>query len=362
MGKYKIIGWDIGGANIKATKIVYNQKNNKIESVLSISKYFAMWDKNQNPLEVIAEIYQNFNEADYFAITMTAELADRFSTKIEGVNYIIDLFKDNFADKKLYFYNNQAKFLRVEELENNIEKSISLAAANWTASASFAAEFKKDFILFDMGSSTIDLIPVRNNKIAALGFTDVERLKQGELIYHGFLRSNLSNLSKEIPYQGQLVAVINEYFATTADLHLLKNIINSAEYTVEPADSGQKSKEAAAARIARMISLDLNSISESQLNLIVDYIYNQEISLIYNKLLQLYSRDYLNLQIPLLINSEAAYFKDDLKMRSDFKFLELSNLIPVLTNNILTTTSAASLLLKKIIGKDLVELMGLNNE
>ncbi|MGM0498758.1 MAG: hydantoinase/oxoprolinase family protein [Bacillota bacterium] len=362
MGKYKIIGWDIGGANIKATKIVYNQKNNKIESVLSISKYFAMWDKNQNPLEVIAEIYQNFNEADYFAITMTAELADRFSTKIEGINYIIDLFKDNFADKKLYFYNNQAKFLRVEELENNIEKSISLAAANWAASASFAAEFKKDFILFDMGSSTIDLIPVRNNKIAALGFTDVERLKQGELIYHGFLRSNLSNLSKEIPYQGQLVAVINEYFATTADLHLLKNIINSAEYTVEPADSGQKSKEAAAARIARMISLDLNSISESQLNLIVDYIYNQEISLIYNKLLQLYSRDYLNLQIPLLINSEAAYFKDDLKMRSDFKFLELSNLIPVLTNNILTTTSAASLLLKKIIGKDLVELMGLNNE
>jgi len=362
MEKLKIIGWDIGGANIKATKIVYNQRQKKIESVLSTSKYFAMWDKNQNPLEVIAGIYQNFKEADYFAITMTAELADRFSTKIEGINFIIDLFKDNFEDKKIYFYNNQAEFLKVEELKNSIEKSMSLAAANWTASASFLAEFKKDFILFDMGSSTIDLIPVINNKIAALGTTDVERLKQGELIYHGFLRSNLSNLSSKLPYQGQMIDVINEYFAATADLHLLKDIITSAEYTIRPADGGLKSKMAAASRIARMISLDLNSITESQLNLIIDYIYNQEISLIYNKLLQLYSRASLNLQIPLLINSEAAHFKNDLKMRSNFKFLELAKLIPVLDNNILTTTSIASLLLKKIIGKDLVKLVRLNDE
>ncbi len=362
MEKHKIIGWDIGGANIKATKIVYNQKDKKIESILSTSKYFAMWDKNLNPLEVITEIYQNFKGADYFAITMTAELADRFSTKIEGINFIIDLFKNNFAEKKLYFYNNQAEFLEVGDLENSIENRMSLAAANWTASASFLAEFKKDFILFDMGSSTIDLIPVINNKIAVRGITDVERLKEGELVYHGFLRSNLSNLSSKLPYQGQMVDVINEYFAAAADLHLLKDIITSAEYTISPADSGLKNKKSAASRIARMISLDLNSISESQLSLIVDYIYDQEISLIYNKLLQLYSRSSLNLEIPLLINSEAAHFKNDLRKRSDFKFLELSMLIPVLANNILTTTSVASLLLKKIIGEALVNLVGINNE
>lgn len=362
MEKYKIIAWDIGGANIKATKIIYNHKNKKVESFLSTSRYFAMWDKSQNPLEVIEEIYQKLEGADYFAITMTAELADRFSTKIEGINFIIDLFKTNYAEKNLYFYNNQARFLKINELQKNMGKKMSLAAANWAASASFLAEFKKDFILFDMGSSTIDLIPVKNNKIRALGITDVERLKEGELIYHGFLRSNLSNLTKRLPYQGQMVDVINEYFAAAADLHLIKEIITPAEYTVKAPDGGQKNKRAAASRIARMISLDLDSISESQLDLIIDYIYNQEISLLYNKLLQLYSRPALNLEIPLLVNWEAAHFKNDLKMRSNFRFIELSKLIPALANNILTTTSAAFLLLKKIIGVDLVNIMGLNNE
>lgn len=362
MKKYKIIGWDIGGANIKATKIIYNQKNKKIEFVSSISKYFAMWDKTQNPKILIKEICNKLKGADLFAITMTAELADRFFLKIEGIKYIINLFKDNFAEKELYFYNNQGKFLTIKDLENDNKKVMSLAAANWAVSASFLAEFKKDFILFDMGSSTIDLIPVIDNKITALGNTDVERLRQGELIYHGFLRSNLSNLIKEIPYQGQMIDVINEYFATTADLHLLKEIITAAEYTVKAADEGKKNKMAAASRIARMISLDLNSISKKKLDLIVNYIYNQEISLIYNKLLQLYSRFNLNLQIPLLMNKNAFYFKDDLIKRMEFNFLELSNLFPILENNILTTISLSFLLLKKFIKEDLTDLVVLNDE
>lgn len=364
MGKIKIIGWDIGGANIKATKIIYNQAKRKVESIKSTSSFFAMWDKKQNPLTIIEEIYQKLDGADYFAITMTAELADRFSSKIEGINFIINLFRDNYVEQKLYFYNNQAQLINIKKLqsENNLEKLMSLAAANWSVSAAFAAEFKENFILFDLGSSTIDLIPVKNHKIAAAARTDVERLKAGELIYLGLLRSNLSNLVKKIPFQGQMVDVINEYFASTADLHLLKDVIGLDEYTVSPADNGKKTKKAAKARIARMISLDLNLISEANLMLIIDYIYEQELTLIYNKLMQLYSFVSPDFKLPLLINNKAALFKNDLEMRSNFKFQSLTELIPVLENNILTTTAAAFLLLKKLIDQDLSNLMGLKDE
>jgi len=356
MEKYKIIGWDIGGANIKATKIIYDQENQKLESIKSISKFFPMWDQRQNPKVILEEIYQNLAGADYFAVTMTAELADRFSTKIEGVNFIVDLFKNNFPNKKTFFYNNQAQLFNFIQLDNKSDRMLELAAANWAVSAAFTSEFKADFILFDLGSSTIDLIPVKNHQIAAHGRTDIERLKEGELIYLGLLRSNLSNLVESIPHQGKMVAVINEYFASTADLHLLLNIITTADYSVSPADNGNISKKAAAARIARMISLDLNSISVAQLKLIVDYIYNQEISLIYSKLLQLYSRVSPDYKIPLLMNREASLFENDLKKISSFKFIKLNDLIPIIEDNILTTTAAAFLLLKKLANLDLTKI------
>lgn len=356
MENYNIIGWDIGGANIKATKITYNQRKQKLESIKSVSQFFPMWDENQNPEPVVKEIYQKFAGADYFAVTMTAELADRFSTKIEGINYILDLFNNNFPNKKIFFCDNQARILEASELNNKSDKLLELAAANWAVSAAFTAEFKAGFVLFDLGSSTIDLIPVRNHKIKARGRTDVERLREGELIYLGLLRSNLSNLIKSVPYQGQMVDVINEYFASTADLHLLLDIISPADYSVSPADNGIKDKKGAAARIARMISLDLNSISAAQLQLIVDYIYNQEISLIYSKLLQLYSRVSPDYKIPLMMNREASLFENDLKKISDFKFIKLNNLIPIIEDNILTTTAAAFLLLKKLENLDLTKI------
>ena len=239
---------------------------------------------------------------------------------------------------------------------------MSLAAANWAVSAAFAAEFKEDFVLFDLGSSTIDLIPVKNKKIIALGSTDVQRLETGELIYLGLLRTNLSNLVDKVPFQGKMIAVINEYFASTADLHLLKGLIDTAAYSVSPADNGEKTIKAAKARIARMISLDLNLISDSELMLIVDYIYEQEIGLIYNKLLQLFSRFSSDFNLPLLMNNKAALLKKDLELRSKFSFQSLTELIPLLENNILTTTAAAFLLLKKIINQDLGILMGLKDE
>ncbi|OEG62665.1 MAG: H4MPT-linked C1 transfer pathway protein [Halanaerobium sp. MDAL1] len=378
MEKIKIIGWDIGGANIKATKIIYNKKTTELESIKSSSSFFAMWNRNKNPLELIESIYQNLGKVDYFAITMTAELADRFSSKIEGIIYFVNLFKNNYTQEKLYFYNNQAQALNLDNKviknqnknknqdpvkeQKNFEKLMSLAAANWAVSAAFAAEFKEDFVLFDLGSSTIDLIPVKNKKIIALGSTDVQRLETGELIYLGLLRTNLSNLVDKVPFQGKMIAVINEYFASTADLHLLKGLIDTAAYSVSPADNGEKTIKAAKARIARMISLDLNLISDSELMLIVDYIYEQEIGLIYNKLLQLFSRFSSDFNLPLLMNNKAALLKKDLELRSKFSFQSLTELIPLLENNILTTTAAAFLLLKKIINQDLGILMGLKDE
>lgn len=343
MDNYSITGWDIGGANIKAARINYNAAEDRIESIKSTSRFFPMWDKEKEPLSILEEINLELGESNIYGVTMTAELADRFESKIEGINYIINLFEKNYNDKEIYYYNYHGT---AEKKENIIDLD-KLAAANWAVSALFAAEYFDDFILFDIGSTSTDIIPVISKEIAAEGFTDLQRLHSGELIYLGYLRSSLSYLVKKIPYQGKMIDVINEYFANTADLHLLKGIINKKEYTIPAPDSGKKTKKTAAARIARLISLDLNISNLKEIKLAANYIYQKEIELIYDKLLQVYSRIDPELNLPLLANKGALKFAEDLKKKSSFNFIALEEEIAILENNILSATAAAFLLIKK---------------
>jgi hypothetical protein len=345
MDDFSITGWDIGGANIKAARINYNAAEGKIKSIKSSSRFFPMWNKEKDPLPVLEEINLELGKSSIYGVTMTAELADRFESKIEGINYIINLFEKNYNDKEIYYYNNNGA---AAEKENIIDLA-KIAAANWAVSALFAAQFFDDFILFDIGSTSTDIIPVISKKIAAEGFTDLERLHSGELIYLGYLRSSLSYLVKKIPYQGKMIDVINEYFANTADLHLLKGIINKNEYTIPTPNSGDKSKKAAAARIARLISLDLNLSNLKEIELAADYIYQKEIEVIYEKLLQVYSRIDPELNLPLLANRGALKFAEDLKKKSSFNFIALEDEIPILENNILSAAAAAFLLIKKVV-------------
>lgn len=341
MDDFSITGWDIGGANIKAARINYNTVEDKIESIKSISRFFPMWDKRGDPLPIIEEINLELGDSSFYGVTMTAELADRFESKIEGINYIINLFEKNYNDKEIFYYSNNGAPAKKENIID-LEK---IAAANWAVSALFVAEFLDDFILFDIGSTSTDIIPVINKEIAADGFTDIERLHSGELIYLGYLRSSLSYLVKNIPYQGKMIDVINEYFANTADLHLLKGIINKKEYTIPTPDNGEKTKIAAAARIARLISLDLNISNLKEIELTADYIYQKEIELIYEKLIQVYSRIDPELKLPLLANKGALKFAEDLKKKSSFDFIDLEDKISILKNNILSATAAAFLLI-----------------
>jgi len=344
MDTINIIGWDIGGANIKATRICFNTKNSSVSQIDSLSRFFPMWDENQNPLEIVKEMYSKLGESCCFGVTMTAELADRFQRKNEGINFIINLFENNFPDKMIYYYDYHGSPSQLKDLEN-LEK---LAAANWAVSSLFAAEFLDNFVLFDIGSTTTDIIPVINGTLNTAGFTDTDRLYSGELLYLGFLRSNLASFIERLPFKGKMIEVMNEYFANTADLHILEDLIEETEYSIPTPDNGGKDLQAAATRIARLISQDLDSADFKQVKLAADYIFQREIDIIYEKLIQVYSRVDPLLNLPLFANNNAVKIAEQLKKRADFKFIPLEDEIEILKDNILTSTAAAYLLCVKI--------------
>ena len=82
----KIIGWDIGGAHIKAAKIDFKKKESETKQI-----YSPIWKNTNNLKKSIKLIKKKLGKCNYHAITMSAELSDIFLERSDGVKYIINL-------------------------------------------------------------------------------------------------------------------------------------------------------------------------------------------------------------------------------------------------------------------------------
>lgn len=68
----------------------------------------------------------------------------------------------------------------------------------------------EDCILVDIGSTTTDIIPIRNGSEAARGKYDIERLNTGELVYTGMLRTNVATIVDRVPIDDKWYRVSSE--------------------------------------------------------------------------------------------------------------------------------------------------------
>jgi|Deesub1362A_J573_1020465.scaffolds.fasta_scaffold00053_122 hypothetical protein len=234
----KCLGIDIGGANLK-----YCDGKGNGEII-----YFPMWLKYPELKPKLQEIKNTFNPK-ITGIVITAELADSFSSKSEGIEYITGVAKEVFEN---------ILFLSVDgKLKREIDNPAKFSASNWVASVMFLLEKYQNFLFVDIGSTTSDFIPV-TTRIEA-GKTDFERLKRGELIYFGVLRTPVFYIMpkyRDIP-------VSSEYFAITGDVFILTNDIAEKDYNCNTPDGRGKKREDVLARLARVFCADLDEIEES---------------------------------------------------------------------------------------------------
>ena len=133
----------------------------------------------------------------------------------------------------------------------------AIASANWLASATLVARRVGHGLFVDLGSTTTDILVLAGGEVRALGLTDRERLAAGELVYQGLTRTPVMALAAEAPFAGQRVALMNELFATSADLYRLLELLPEGADQHPAADGGPKTVAASARRLARMIGADL---------------------------------------------------------------------------------------------------------
>ena len=58
-----------------------------------------------------------------------------------------------------------------------------------------------DSLLIDIGTTSTDIIPIVDGEVAALGWTDPDRLASGELVYSRAVNAGRS-AGRVVPFQG----------------------------------------------------------------------------------------------------------------------------------------------------------------
>ena len=81
-----------------------------------------------------------------------------------------------------------------------------------TQAPRFSRSSFQDALFIDIGSTTADLIPIVAGRVAALGYSDAERLASGELVYTGMTRSFVMALASRAPFRWRLDAADERIF------------------------------------------------------------------------------------------------------------------------------------------------------
>ncbi|NOQ48209.1 hydantoinase/oxoprolinase family protein [Methanococcoides sp.] len=261
----RYIGIDIGGANTKVAS-----SDGEITELL----YIPLWKDTTLP-SALKEL-ANRLRPDGLAVVMTGELADCFVDKDEGIKFIMDAVNNAF-DCEVKYVNNTGNF------QERTQSSRELAAANWAASARLIGEEVGDCIFVDVGSTTSDVIPIKNGKHIA-GHTDFSRLLRDELFYAGTLRTNLAALLETVDLDAGTCRVSSELFANTADAYMLLRDIDKELYTCETADGAGKNMIDCMRRLARVVCADLTEISEDDIYRLAKNVKERQIELLCNSI------------------------------------------------------------------------------
>lgn len=263
------LGWDVGGAHVKACRVESGRVHDiaqwpcplwqglpQLDAALAAAQ--ARWPD----IAGAAPVGQ--------AVTMTGEMVDLFPDRTSGVLRLAAHLAEALGPGlRLYAgaglgdpaLGDGARWVAPHRAGPHAQ---AVASANWRATAEWLATHHPEAVLVDIGSTTSDLIPLRGGRLAALGQSDAERLASGELVYQGVVRTPLCALTQRLVFRGAPTGVMNEWFATTADVHRLLGTLDPAHDQQPTADQAGKDLPATRQRLARMVGRDAREADDAE--------------------------------------------------------------------------------------------------
>jgi probable H4MPT-linked C1 transfer pathway protein len=259
------LGLDIGGANLKAAHT----------HGWTRSAHFPMWlGANQLALH-LAKLLDDAPAFEGVGLTMTGELADCFATRAEGVAVILEQVTSILPAPMVRVYCVDGSWRSPSQAARDPWLA---AASNWHALSHWASRWVNHplGIVIDVGSTTIDVIPVHSGGVATRSRTDSQRLRRRELLYTGVERSNLAGIIRWAPLFGGRCPVMNEQFATTRDVYLWLGHLPPDPKDCNTADGRPADRESARHRLARVVGEDGSTLADEDISAIAEHVFRRQ--------------------------------------------------------------------------------------
>lgn len=239
-------GFDIGGAHLKVA-LVQDGRPIAVEQF-----YCPLWQGMEKLDMAFAQARPLIVRADRHAVTMTGELSDLFADRHHGVLTLVDKVQ-TFLGQEVLFWLGEKGLASADAARRH---TADVASTNFLATASVMGLRLRDALLIDMGSTTTDIIPIKDGRPVPRGLTDADRLETGELVYTGLTRTAVMAVANEAPFRGRRQRLCREHFATMADVHRILGHLPEGLDQHATADGRGKSIEESLARFARMLGRD----------------------------------------------------------------------------------------------------------
>lgn len=242
-----VMGWDIGGAHLK----VAVSADGQLLAVDSIAT--PVWQGLEVVGEAMVAASNRWPAAVAHRVTMTAELADIFTDRVDGVIRLIGLTKKVLGEQSVLYLNVSGGLCNAERA---LEDPQRIASANWVASVMLAASQFDRGVLTDVGSTTTDIIRFDSGQVITDGTSDLQRCRSQALLYLGVVRTPVCAWVDEIEFDGHRQTVASEYFANAADVYRLIDRLPQEADNAETCDGRGKTWRESRDRIARVLMTD----------------------------------------------------------------------------------------------------------
>ncbi len=297
-GTARVLGVDVGGAHIKLADA----------SGLSLACTFAMWLEPERLAERVRELTLQFGREHntrytHLAVTMTGEMADCFATRRIGVEFILRELTSALPALDHHVYCVDGNWLDTSEACRN---PWDVAASNWRGLAewiarSVAASDDNLRLVLDIGSTTVDVIPIADGRVATPARTDSDRLRLQQLVYTGIGRTPAAAILSSATIDGTHWPLVSERFATSDDAYLALGLAaadedapgalldthataaadqhpRSAAVCCDTADGRPRTVAHARARLARMLAEDCERLTEGEVEMLARQMIDKQAS------------------------------------------------------------------------------------
>ncbi len=312
-------GWDVGGAHLKVVKATGAVQVSRVVQVPC-----QLWkglDQLHNSIDRVRE-QLDFSHS-MLAITMTGELVDHFGSRNEGIDRIAETIGQRFEENEIVYFAGSEGLIHLNELGS---LSAQVASANWLASGSFIATRLKDALVIDIGSTTTDVIGIRDHCVVNEGYTDSERLHSRELVYCGVVRTPVFALCSVAPVGERLIPLISEYFANSADVYRLTGELPSYADTDRTPDGRGKDQVSSAVRLARMFGCDAATEQQDMWKAVAVYVREQQIQVILDACRKQMLRIGLSLDAPVAGAGAGRFLVREISRRLNRRYVDATDL------------------------------------